>query len=172
MRKAALWLLGVIAVLWFAWQLAARTLDHACLHRLTGVTAEIHPRSLGWNRGQFEVRNLVCSNLNRAGAIITADVPSLLIDYEPLSLFRHQLHVYDMSCEIRMLEIARQERLPRTSGGSRSSGTTHTSVRVDTLRLKLDGSFSYEQQKLSGKMHATLHDVQDIESLRSLFKSP
>lgn len=172
MKKAAFWLLGVIVALWLAWQLTARALAQTCLRRLTGIAAEIHPRSLGWNRGQFEVRNLVCTNLSAGGALITANVPSLLIDYEPVSLLRHELHVYKLSCDIRTLGITRQEHPPRSPSASHSSGTTHSAVRVDILQLRLDGSFSYGAQKVTGKIQATLHDVDDIESLRSLLKSP
>ena len=107
-----------------------------------------------------------------AGAFISANVPLLRIDYEPLSLFRGGLHVYELSCEIQTLAIMHERVEPRRPRAAHPAETTRRAVRVDVLHLKLDGSFSYDSQTVTGKMQATLHDVQDVESFRSLLKSP
>ena len=172
MKKAVLWLVVLVVALFLSWQLIAQTLSRVCLRRLAGVAAEIHSTKLGWKRGQFEVRNLACTNLNAAGAFISANVPLLRIDYEPLSLFRGGLHVYELSCEIQTLAIMHERVEPRRPRAAHPAETTRRAVRVDVLHLKLDGSFSYDSQNVTGKMQATLHDVQDVESFRSLLKSP
>ena len=131
------------------------------------MSATIHHRSLGC----FEARDLVCTNYNAGGALITADVPLVVVRYEPLSLLRRELHIYELICEVRRISITRitrESRPVRESTGSKS----HSALRLDALHLKVDGVFTYDKQTVTGKMETTLHDVKDIESLGKLFKSP
>ncbi|MCG3147595.1 MAG: hypothetical protein PCFJNLEI_01035 [Verrucomicrobiae bacterium] len=145
-------------------------LARLCLRRLTGLTAEVQTASLGLTRGRFEVRELVCTNYAAAGALITADVPVVRVEYEPLSLLRRELHVHEITCEIRQLAIVPQNKSGRQRAGA--GGSAGRSVRVDVVHLKLDGTVVYDEQTLSGKLQATFNNVQDFEAMRGLFRSP
>ena len=170
-KRAGVWIVVAVGLVVAAAWAGREPLARFCLRRLTGLTVEVQSASLGWNRGRFEVRQFVCTNYSAAGARITADFPVVWGEYEPLSLLRRELHVYEIACEIRQLAVLQSRPLGRQRNGTGESAGR--SVRVDVVHLKLDGTLAFDEQTITGKMEATIRDFQDFEAMRGmLFRSP
>ncbi|MEI6084303.1 MAG: hypothetical protein WCS70_08375 [Verrucomicrobiota bacterium] len=176
MRRTALRLTAIVLLIAGGWLVGrnaiGRWLGQICLRRVTGIDRPVESVSFGWTHGRFEVRDVTCTNLHRGGSIITAVVPRLVVDYQPASLLRRQLHVYSARCEIQTLEITNVNQPPNRVSTNHTRAVS-SSVKVDTVQIKLDGSLSFSSasssvRRITGKMETTFQDVNDFEALRAL----
>ena len=79
------------------------------IHAQTGMTAEIGQFSLGFTRPTVTIRNFKLFNPPDFGGTPFLDLPEIHVEYDPLALSKHELHLTLLRFNLGELDIVKNE---------------------------------------------------------------
>ena len=83
-------------------------LEHQ-IHAQTGMTAEIGQFSLGFTRPTVTIRNFKLFNPPDYGGTPFLDLPEIHVEYDPLALSKHELHLTLLRFNLGELDVVKNE---------------------------------------------------------------